>query len=613
MAGPAIGEGAIRYVNARRPEWPEADYIVGNPPFIGGKDLRAALGDAYTETLWRIHPHINKSADFVMYWWDHAAEIVASEGATKRFGFVTTNSITQDFSRRTVARHLEADKPVSLLMAIPDHPWTKATDKAAAVRIAMTVATSGHHPGVLREVMREAELDTDQPEIELSAAVGRINSNLTIGADVSTAIALRSNDGLCSPGVKLHGAGFIVTSRDAEYLGLGRRAGLERYVRPYRNGRDLTSRPRDVMVIDLLGLSAGEVRQRFPEVYQHLIETVKIERDLNRRASYRDNWWIFGEPRRDLRPALNGLTRYIATVETTKHRVFQFLDGAILPDNMLIAIASDDAFHLGILSSTVHTTWASLCGATLEDRPRYTKSLCFDPFAFPDCSDRLKEQIRAVAEELDVHRKVYQAEHPDITLTQMYNVLEAIRAGTVLDEEDERIKRDGLVLILKELHEKLDALVFAAYAWPPSLTDSQIVERLVDLNRERALEESAGKVRWLRQDYQLARFGADVEQESTDISEEPEASGEDEIDAAEDQRHVKPQFPTGDELAETAAVMRILGMVRTPLAISDICGYFSQGRQVEKRIRMTTFALGRLGYIASPDGGHVWCLQQRVL
>ena len=188
------GKRILAFPNAKRPEWPTADYIVGNPPFIGGKDIRAALGDEETKALWRVHPHINDSADFVMYWWDHAAEIVAHRKA-QRFGFVTTNSITQVFSRRTVARHLESKKPVSLLMAIPDHPWTKATENAAAVRIAMTVAAAGRHEGILREVVRETKLDTDQPEIELSAKAGRINADLTVGVDVTVTEALRANDG----------------------------------------------------------------------------------------------------------------------------------------------------------------------------------------------------------------------------------------------------------------------------------------------------------------------------------------------------------------------------------------------------------------------------------
>src|SRR6202030_3959129 len=112
------------------------------------------------------------------------------------------------------------------------------------------------------------------------------------------------------------------TPGEAEHLGLGKRAGLEEHILKYRNGRDLTARPRGVMVIDLFGQEIAKVRRDFPEVYQHLLETVKPERDANNRATYRDNWWIFGEPRREMRPALAGLTRYIATVDTARHRVF---------------------------------------------------------------------------------------------------------------------------------------------------------------------------------------------------------------------------------------------------------------------------------------------------
>ncbi len=208
------GKRVLSYPNARRPDWEEADYIVGNPPFIGGKDIRANLGDDETRALWRVHPHINESADYVMYWCDRAADIVA-KGDAKRFGFVTTNSITQVFSRRVVARHLEAKKPVSLLMAIPDHPWTKATEKAAAVRIAMTVAAAGRFEGVLREVTREAKLDTDQPEIELSTKVGRINADLTVGINTGDAERLRANEGLGYRGVQLISDGFIVTPTEA--------------------------------------------------------------------------------------------------------------------------------------------------------------------------------------------------------------------------------------------------------------------------------------------------------------------------------------------------------------------------------------------------------------
>lgn len=208
---------------------------MGNPPFIGGKDLRARLGDTYTQALWAAHKHMNDSADFVMYWWDRAAELLTAKGSPlRRFGFVTTNSITQEFSgSRVMKKRMEAKTPISVVLAIPDHPWTKAATDAAAVRIAMTVAVKGSHDGVLREVVSENGLDTDEPSIELSERAGRINSDLSVGVDVTTTKSLLANTGVCHDGVKLHGGGFIVTPEEAQQLGLGKRAGLERYIRPY--------------------------------------------------------------------------------------------------------------------------------------------------------------------------------------------------------------------------------------------------------------------------------------------------------------------------------------------------------------------------------------------
>jgi hypothetical protein len=297
---PKIVDGKETYPNARRPEWPTAEFIVGNPPFIGAKYLRERLGDEFVETLWNVHSHMNESADFVMYWWDRAAELLTRKGTVlRRFGLVTTNSISQSFQRRVVARHLSAKKPISIVVAIPDHPWTKATEDAAAVRIAMTVGQGGLAEGTLKKVASELGTNTDAPTITFNEEFGVINPDLSIGLNVMATTPLKAGEGLCSPGVKLHGAGFIVSPREAEHLGLGRRAGLERHIRQYRNGRDLTSRPRGSMVIDLFGLTDTEVRQRFPEVYQHVTLEVKekikineegekeyVGRDWNNRQSY---------------------------------------------------------------------------------------------------------------------------------------------------------------------------------------------------------------------------------------------------------------------------------------------------------------------------------------
>lgn len=122
------------------------------------------------------------------------------------------------------------------------------------------------------------------------------------------------------------------------------------------------------------------------------------------------------------------MSRYIATVETMKHRIFQFMDAEILPDNMLVAITPDDPCHLGVLSSKVHVAWALRMGGRqgVGNDPRYSKSRCFDPFPVPDASASARAEIGAIAEELDQTRKRFLAEQPDITLTALYHVLESV-------------------------------------------------------------------------------------------------------------------------------------------------------------------------------------------
>jgi hypothetical protein len=592
------------YSNPRRPEWPAAEFVVGNPPFIGAKYLRERLGASYTEALWAAHPHMNESADFVTYWWDRSAELLTMKNSTlRRFGLVTTNSITQVFQRRVIERHMKAKKPVSLLMAIPDHPWTKATPDAAAVRIAMTVAEAGVKEGILRKVTRETALDTDTPIVELSETRGIINSDLTVGVDITLARALKANEGLCSTGVKLHGAGFIITRKEADHLGLGRRPGLDRHIREYRNGRDLTVRPRDVMVIDLFGLDSADVRRRYPEVYQHLLLRVKPERDHNNRQSYRENWWIFGEPRLEFRPALCKLPRYIVAAVIATHRIFQFLESEILPDVRLVCFAVDDAYFLGVLSSRIHSVWALATGATLEDRPTYITSRCFEPFPFPVTTETQQSTIRTIAEDIDAHRKRVQRKHPDLTLTGMYNVLQKLRAGadaSSLDADEGLILDSALVLILKELHDRLDAAVADAYGWPADLTEDEILSHVVALNKQRASEEAKSLVRWLRPEYQIPRYGSVKEKAELDLA--GIAPGQ-QITAA------KPFFPA-DDLAQTAAVMAVLAASAVPLDSISVAATFKQGRRSELKVRSVLSALTRTGFVGSRDGGRTFALRR---
>ena len=492
------------FANARPAVWPQADFIVGNPPFVGDKAMRRALGGEYVDALRKAYKgKVDESADLVMYWWEKAAE-TARQGAVEAFGFITTNSITQTFNRRLIQRHLDATPPLSLTFAIPDHPWVDSVN-GAAVRIAMSVAKGGTHTGTVATVVRETTaVDDDAHTVELTEEENSINADFTTGADVASAKALKANEGVSSNGMMLAGAGFIVTEEQARGFGLGTTDGLDARIRPYRNGKDLTARPRCVYLIDLFGLSEAEVIRDYPALYQHIYTHVKPDRDQNNRKKLKEVWWQFGETRKGLRLATAELTRYIATPETAKHRIFQFLEIEIAPDHKLINIASDDAYDLGVLSSKVHVAWAMASGSWLGvgNDSVYTSSRCFQPFAFPAATEAQQTRIRELAEALDAHRKRQQAQHPSLTLTDLYNVVEKLRAGQPLTVKEQTTHEQGLAAVVLSLHQQLDTVVAEAYGWPADLPEADILTRLVQLNHQRQQEEAAGTIRYLRPAYQ---------------------------------------------------------------------------------------------------------------
>jgi hypothetical protein len=181
---------------------------------------------------------------------------------------------------------------------------------------------------------------------------------------------------------------------------------------------------------------------------------------------------------------------------------------------MITAIGSDCAFHLGVLQSKIHLDWTLATGGWLGfgNDNRYSKSKVFDPFPFPDPTPGQRARIAELAEELDATRRVSLAETDKLTMTELYNLREKLRSGAPMDEKEQRRATKARAAIVNRLHEQLDQAVADAYDWGEewragTLGPSEIVARLVALNHERAAEEKAGKIRWLRPDYQEPRFG----------------------------------------------------------------------------------------------------------
>jgi hypothetical protein len=587
-----------RYVGARQAQWPQADFIVGNPPFIGKSAMRDALGDGYVQALRNAWTEVPDSADFVMFWWHHAAQQVAA-GHTRRMGLITTNSLRQTFNRRIVQAAM--GQSTHLELAIPDHPWVDSAN-GAAVRIAMTVLAPGVCEGRLLTVTSEQTGEHGEVAVTLQERHGLIYADLNVGANVAAAQPLRASEGIAGNGVMLAGSGFIVTPEQAQALGPCPR------IRPYCNGRDLTGESRRVLVIDAFGLSSEELRAQYPAVYQWL-----LERDQNNRESRRTNWWLFGEPNPKLRRKLAGLSRYIATVETAKHRTFQFLDAGILPDHMVVTIAVSDALALGVLSSQLHIEWALATGSTLEDRPRYNKIACFETFPFPGedtgLTPQLRERIAQLAEQIDAHRKrvlAPESGNTGLTLTGIYNVLAALREGRALTAKEKTQHTQGLVGVLRELHDELDTAVLAAYGLRANASTDDILAHLVQLNTQRAAEEAQGRVRWLRPAFQNPQNSLQKQELLPQEEQAPEADLDGEKPLSKPEQAKPAQHPWPPTLPEQVrAVAAVLATSPTPLTLPAIEARF-KGRGPWKKglptLLQTLEALGRAQAVVVEDG-----------
>ena len=440
----------------QEPEWPAAEFIVGNPPFLRGKLLRKGLSDDYIDVLFsQYDKRVPAEADLVCYWFEKARDAIAT-GKSQRAGLLATQGIRGGANRRVLQRIRETG---DIFGAWSDQPWVL---EGAAVHISIVGFDDGS--------------DTDR---ELNGQpVEYINANLTVGADLTEAKRLKENLGIAFMGDTKGGPFDIPDDLAQKMLKSANPHGRSNseVVRPWVNGKDITDRSRGMWIIDFGDMTA-EQAAHYEAPFEYVNSHVKPTRIDNRRPLYAKNWWWHMEPRPGMRKALNGLERYIATPRVSKHRLFAWTTEITLCDSAIITIANRSDYTFGVLHSRFHELWALAMGTQLETRPRYTPTTCFETFPFPRPDDGHREAIGAAAAELNALREgwlnphgVSAAELRKRTLTNLYNA-----RPTWLDN----------------IHARLDAAVANAYGWPADLADGEIEERLLALNLERAAVERA--------------------------------------------------------------------------------------------------------------------------
>ena len=465
------------------PEWPAADVVIGNPPFLGYSPQREALGDAYVDAVRALYKGaVPAFADLVCYWFHRAGELVA-QGDLARAGLVATNSIRGGRNRAVLDR-ISADG--AIFNAWSDEPWVV---DGAAVRVSL-VCFGPQDAGL------PVRLD--------GAAAARINSDLTAGAtDLTTAAKLARNRRIAFVGSFKKGAFDVPGDLAREWLRLPANPNgrpNSNVLKPLANGMDVTRRPQDKWIIDF-GHEMSEADAALYEApFAHIAGHVKPARDGNRRDDLRRNWWRHDRSGQTMFRRIGALLRYIATPRVAKHRLFVWLDTAICPDSALIAIARDDDTTFGILHSRFHEAWSLRLGTSLEDRPRYTPTTTFETFPFPEglspdipAAD-YADDPRAIAI-TDAARRLTELRDRWLNPPEWgqwidkpvpgYPPRPVPRDAAAARELDKRTLT-ALYNVrprwLADAHAALDSAVAAAYGWDADISDEDALRELLALN-----------------------------------------------------------------------------------------------------------------------------------
>ena len=479
---------AVLTADGEEPDWPEADVVIGNPPFFGHRLMLKILGEKYTRKLRQTYAEsVPAFADLVCYWFHKSGKLVAS-GKLKRAGLVATNSI-RGGKNRAVLDHI-ADSGV-IFDAWSDEPWVV---DGAAIRVSLVCF---------------GPKSTEIPVRLDGKSVARINTDLTSGdIDMTRATRQEANKTVAFAGGKKYGPFDVPGDLAREWLRLptnpNGRPNAD-VLKPWANGMDLTRRPRDMWIIDF-GDERDEVDAALYEApFAYVAEHVKPTRQEDRARKVRDFWWRHETTRPRMQRALEGLLRYIATPAVARHRLFAWCDARVYPDQQLIVIARDDDTTFGILHSRFHELWSLRMGTRLGvgNDPRYTPTTTFRTFPFPEGltpdvpAAAYADDPRAIAIAQAARRLVELRNHwlnppewidwidepapnyPKRPVPKPSAPLQQLKRRTLTNLYNEKPQW------LANAHADLDAAVAAAYGLDADISDDDTLSELLKLNAAR--------------------------------------------------------------------------------------------------------------------------------
>jgi type II restriction/modification system DNA methylase subunit YeeA len=486
---------AVLAPNGQPANWPNANVIIGNPPYLGMKKQLSVLGAEYTQKLRQAYDgRIPAASDLVCYWFELARSLIAS-GVSERAGLVAEQNIKSGYSRFVLDR-------IKDMTRIYD-AWSNQLWALNGADVRVSLICFGKAEGIA------CRLD--------GAEVERINSDLSASAaDLTTSRRIPENVGIAFSGT-VKGGKLDVDSKDArKWLAQAPNANgrpNSDVLLPWVNASDVTGRSRDKWIIDFGNGTHHSEAAYYAAPFAYVVNTVKPVKEKS--TKYGSRWWLLSEWCPGLRAALAPFTRYIATPTGSSHRLFVWLDAKVQPDHQLVAIARDDDTTFGILHSRFHEAWTRRKSSSIGvgDDPRYNPATVFETFPFPDdltpnipaadyASHPHAQPIAAAARALVEARDRWL--NPPELVNQVPEVVPGFPDRLVSKNEDaaSTLKKRTLTVLyntrgtpegtwLDNLHRVLDDAVAAAYGWPANITTDDALARLLALNHARSAAEAA--------------------------------------------------------------------------------------------------------------------------
>ncbi len=463
-------------VPPQEPDWPDADFIIGNPPFLGGKKLRDdsdgknGLGDKYVDDMFKVwSDRVPRESDLCCYWFEKARAYIEAEAKKKHYvraGLLATQGIRGGANRTALQRIKETG---DIFMAWSDRPWVL---DGATVHVSMVGFDDG--------TQKNRSLDGE--------TVIKINPDLSAQADITQAQRLPENLGVSFMG-DIKGGIFDITDELArEMLSHPNPSGKPNsdVIRPWVNGRDITQRPRNMSIIDFGVDMPQEEAALYEAPFEYVREHVQPMRIGNRMEKRERLWWIHADAAPRIRKTCLNLPQHLATPRVAKHRLFVWLRSNCLPDAQLIVFARSDDYFFGVLQSRVHEVWSDAQGTQLREKEsgrRYTPTTCFETFPFPWPAN----QSDVPADKKDIHARISAAAAR----------LNELRENWINPEPGSISAQDMKKRTLTKLYNKrptwlenacaeLDAAVLEAYGWPTDISNDEILGKLLELNLARA-------------------------------------------------------------------------------------------------------------------------------